>query len=393
MPRILYLHPSLMPPPKNEAVDRFQLLSSVLGGHIVQAVWLANPAAVEQDFGPGAYPVLQRGNFRYHFYCAGLDSGISARYRIFKFFISKCLKICKKDKIDVIVAYSHMANGLLGVVLKWLTGIPLIIEIVTAPHLIAYAESPRRDWRSHLRRMYSDIALHLSVACCDRVHLLYPGQLATFPLLRRKRQAVFPEFVSISHVPERLSTTGPVIIYLLGAPWFLKGVDVLLAAFRRLAEAFPDAHLQIQGHFGSDDALLELARDCPRTEILKAVPNSEALERMRRASIFVLPSRCEGLPRVIIEAMACGLPVIGSDAGGIPHLVRDGENGFVVPVGDVAAFEQALRRLLADPELRERMGATSRRLALAALTEDQYRDCFRQMIERTMAHRQASGDQ
>jgi glycosyltransferase involved in cell wall biosynthesis len=83
--------------------------------------------------------------------------------------------------------------------------------------------------------------------------------------------------------------------------------------------------------------------------------------------------------------MACGLPLVGSDAGGIPHLIRDGDNGFVVPMNDAAALEAALRRLLADPDLRQRMGERSYELAQQSLTEEQYRQCFRAMVDQTLA--------
>jgi glycosyltransferase involved in cell wall biosynthesis len=385
MPRILYLHPSFMPPPRKAAADRFAQLSAVLEGEVVQAIWFATPEEVEREFGPGSYPVLHRGQFRYHWFLAWRYRGIGLRLRSFRFFAGATLRLCRENKIDVLVAYSHMANGLLSVLLKFLTRTPLVIEIVTAPHLAPYANSPRSGWRERLNKLYSDLALHISVGLCDRVHLLHPGQLDRYPLLRNKRAAVFPEFVPTSHVPRRQPETGAVTIFLLGAPWFLKGVDLLLAAFRRLAPDFPEARLRLQGHFEDDPALFALAKDCPRTEILKAAPNPETLERMSRASIFVLPSRCEGLPRVIIEAMACGLPLVGSDAGGIPHLIRDGDNGFVVPMNDAAALEAALRRLLADPDLRQRMGERSYELAQQSLTEEQYRQCFRAMVDQTLA--------
>ena len=72
--------------------------------------------------------------------------------------------------------------------------------------------------------------------------------------------------------------------------------------------------------------------------MLKARPLPEALAVIRNATILVLPSRCEGLGRVLIEGMAAGIPLIGSDVGGIPFMIRDGENGLVFPGGDSARF-------------------------------------------------------
>lgn len=72
---------------------------------------------------------------------------------------------------------------------------------------------------------------------------------------------------------------------------------------------------------------------------------------------LVLPSFREGTPRVITEAMACGLPVIATNIAGIPEQVADGESGYLISTGDPAALADRLETLLADAELRERMGA------------------------------------
>ncbi|AKH97419.1 glycosyltransferase family 4 protein [Halanaeroarchaeum sulfurireducens] len=75
------------------------------------------------------------------------------------------------------------------------------------------------------------------------------------------------------------------------------------------------------------------------------------------SDVLVLPSFREGTPRVITEAMASGLPVVATDIAGIPEQVEDGENGYLIPTGDSEALADRLERLVADKELRERMGA------------------------------------
>jgi L-malate glycosyltransferase len=85
--------------------------------------------------------------------------------------------------------------------------------------------------------------------------------------------------------------------------------------------------------------------------------------------------------RVLLEAMAAGVPVIGSNVGGIPSLVRDGENGFLFPSGDVNALEARLRQLLSNPALRESMGARGYEMAHGEFSEDVYVDRFVTMIE------------
>jgi len=90
------------------------------------------------------------------------------------------------------------------------------------------------------------------------------------------------------------------------------------------------------------------------------------------------------LVRVVIEGLAAGVPVIGSDVGGIPDLIHQGENGFVVPGGNVRELEARIRELLADPELRRRMGANGYELAHTQLTEQVYVERFTAMVAATV---------
>lgn len=90
-------------------------------------------------------------------------------------------------------------------------------------------------------------------------------------------------------------------------------------------------------------------------EFLGFIPDADLLATYRASDIFVLPSLTEGLPQVLIESMACGVPAVASRVGGIPELIRDGENGLLVEPGSTGQLTQAIRRLARDNELRERI--------------------------------------
>jgi len=96
-----------------------------------------------------------------------------------------------------------------------------------------------------------------------------------------------------------------------------------------------------------------------RVRILGWVMDDQKLDTLRRAHVFVLPSYAEGLPMAMLEAMAAGLPLITTPVGGIPEVVRDGENGILIEPGDVEALAGSILALLGDEGLRERMATAN----------------------------------
>jgi glycosyltransferase involved in cell wall biosynthesis len=380
--RVLYIQASFVPPPQDPRADRFIRLSDTLEGDVLHPLWFSEPKQVEESFGPGSYPSYKRGRFRYRWFLGWRYAGWRRRFAQLWFYIRQGLRIHREKKYDCIVVYSHLTPALIGVILKWLTGARLVVEIMIAPELNYLYENPRRTFSDRLRRVWSDLCLRATVLASDRTHLLYKTQLERYPALRRVPVSVFHDFVAVSLVPRAAPDPEPMLL-LVGAPWFRKGADVLIAAFRQIAGEFPEVRLLIQGHF-PEGTLQALAAGTPRIKISRALPNLETLERISRALIFVLPSRAEGFSRVLIEALASGAPVIVSDAGDNAHCVRDCEAGLVFPSGDADALAACLRQLLSDSDLRKRLAANGYRLAHAELSEAIYAQEFTRMIEETV---------
>jgi glycosyltransferase involved in cell wall biosynthesis len=103
------------------------------------------------------------------------------------------------------------------------------------------------------------------------------------------------------------------------------------------------------------------------------------------AHVVCLPSYREGLPKVLIEAAACGKPIVTTDVPGCREVVRDGENGFLVPVRDFKGLSDALCRLIESSELREQMGKRSREIALAEFSSEhiiaQTLNIYKELVE------------
>ena len=100
-----------------------------------------------------------------------------------------------------------------------------------------------------------------------------------------------------------------------------------------------------------------------RLEWKSNIPNSELPGYMNRSKIFVLPSHYEGHPKTLIEAMSCGMPVIGADTPGIREVIRHGENGWLCGT-DADSISQAIQHLLEDPNLAQRLGDNARQFVL-----------------------------
>ncbi|WP_254715272.1 glycosyltransferase family 4 protein [Actinomadura sp. NAK00032] len=137
-----------------------------------------------------------------------------------------------------------------------------------------------------------------------------------------------------------------------------KGFDLLMRAFAPIAAEYPDWTLRIFGSGARRDRLLALIGELGLTGRVELRPRTADLPaEMRRASVYALSSRREGMPMVVIEAMGMGLPVVSFDCPhGPAELIADGADGLLVANGDVDALTAALRKLISDPALRDRLG-------------------------------------
>jgi glycosyltransferase involved in cell wall biosynthesis len=175
-----------------------------------------------------------------------------------------------------------------------------------------------------------------------------------------EKLAVVPNATPLEAGGPRTSWHAPVILA-AGHLNRRKGFHHLVRAFAPLTHEFPQWRLRICGRGPEEAALSRLIEDEGVGAAVELAGFTRSLDReMHAASVFAMSSSSEGLPMVLLEALATGMPVAAFDCTGVRELVHDGETGLLVPQGDVAALTDALRRLMADESLRRRFGQASR---------------------------------
>jgi glycosyltransferase involved in cell wall biosynthesis len=163
-----------------------------------------------------------------------------------------------------------------------------------------------------------------------------------------------------------------------------KNVEGLAAAWRLVSAAVPGAELQLVGQGTLTSVAEELARGGARWD--RRLEPPELARALDEARALLLPSASEGLPRVAIEAFARGRAVIGTRAGGIPDIVEDGVNGFLVDFGDTAGLAHAIERIVTDHELAVRLGAAAGQASARWVsTPEEYAGRVRAVVDAVVA--------
>jgi teichuronic acid biosynthesis glycosyltransferase TuaC len=167
-----------------------------------------------------------------------------------------------------------------------------------------------------------------------------------------------------------------------------KGHELVLRAIGHLRSSFPQLRCRIIGE-GPNRAQFEtLVRELgigQQVQFVGRQSRSEVAQAMRRCSVFVLPSRNEGLGCVYLEAMASGKPVIACHGQGIAEVIEQGKNGWLIPAEGLEELVQGLSALLGSPELRTRIGAAARRTILEKLTLSHQAQQLAGIYRQTMA--------
>lgn len=257
-------------------------------------------------------------------------------------------------KPDVVYAHHSGTNGYVAWRLTQETGLPYVVTDHEFGEITACSDFPAR------RKLFQDVmgSAYQCIAVTSRmeqdIRERFPGART---LTIWNGSDPIPE--EIKSAPRPSALAGRRVVFSCGHFYERKGFPLLVRAFGQVAKEFPDALLRIAGdgpERGSIEAEIRAQGLEERVQLLGFVPNLQVRREMCWCDVFALIGWLEPFGVVFAEAFSAGKPVICSRDAGFTDVLEDGRTGFAVPPKDEFAAVQALRRLLKDRALRERMG-------------------------------------
>lgn len=263
--------------------------------------------------------------------------------------------IIQREKIDFVHAHVIIPQGLLAYLLKKMTG----VKYIYTAHGAALPLYWRKGWlfRLLIKRIVGEAEMITSV--CQKNCNFLKGW--------NKNCLVVPNGISDQFVEEFFRRGEKVTkdkddrvrILFVGHINEHKGVDLLISATDEIIRrGYRKIIIELVG--GGNPRVVKKFKEEVRRRGLEKYIIFEGIREdvpslLIKADLFVLPSRIEGLPTTILEALTLGVPVIASNVGGIPDIIRNGKNGILVPPEDVKALSQAIIRLIDEEGLRKRL--------------------------------------
>ncbi len=291
--------------------------------------------------------------------------------------VKRVLRLRRYMKNEVVDVYVVMLPIPTQLMLRFsrLTKVPIIMSERIDPKIYA----PRTQ--KELRRL-----------ACRAAGVVFQTEEAQewyLPCLKGAVPTVIPN--AINPVFIRPAYEGEKEKVIVGAGRFSlqKNFTLLIRAFAKVAPKFPEHRLVIYGQGRLLEPYQNLAEELgigDRVEFPGFVSDMPA--RLEKASMFVLSSDYEGMPNALMEAMASGLPCVSTDCGGggARFLIRDGENGLLVPKGDEEALAEAMKKILSDDALSATLGNNARKLQETLAPEKIYGEWelfIREMVEKS----------
>jgi len=383
MIRILYLSPGPSPYSEDPRKNMFYHLSKYFCGNVLSPLWgRKNPRSIKK------VKEIERamGNFRYHVtFSTRLPWLIKILWDLFFYLLKGIHLHYFRGRYDAIITYGAFKTGIAGYLLKIFTRTKLIIRFPGNPEKSFIFNQVRPNSLDIFKQKISKMIVNFLIKKADHINLLYPDQING--LKDKEKISIFHDFSSISLF--KPTNESDKFILFLGYPWYLKGVDILIKAFKKVSKDFPDYKLKIVGFCPYPERMYfeRLAEGNSNIELCNPIPHKKAMELMSRCSLFILPSRTEAMGRVLLEAMASKKPIIASNVDGIPHYIKHGFNGLLFESENVEDLAEKIKIILSNPDYAKKLAENGYNYVHQHLSEERYVECFKKMVDKVLSNK------
>jgi len=297
----------------------------------------------------------------------GKWSLIFSTFSMFLLIKSNIDSIVRKFRPQIIHAHTATPDGYLGLNLKLKYNLPLVCslrgsDIHTYPYTNKLVYRLTSRVISHADQILSvSNALRLSAEKIDKpkrqIEVIYNGCEIPDSVKNDGGRGELRTQLGISE--------SDFAILFVGSIERDKGIYELINSFISLSAKYTHLHLILVGDGPDRQAvqnILTSGGTNRNVHVLGKRSHQEVFQWLKASDLFVLPTYNEGLPNALLEAMACGLPVIATKVGGIPEVVKDGENGILIEAKDVNVLYQAINKILTNTDAAKKMGKTAHAL-------------------------------
>jgi len=312
---------------------------------------------------------------------------LNAKFKCNPLIIWRVISIIKKEKPQILHSFLFHAN-FLGRVIGKLRNVPIIISSIHNEYFGGILREKLLKWTDRFCNITTIVSkgaaermIDLKVVSKNKLKVIYNGiDLENFPFRKLEARTKIRKELNIEENKK--------ILISVGRLHEAKGCPYLIKAMKILKEKYPHILLIVLGEGPEGKKIEEQIKELKLEKNILLLGQKENISEYLNASdVFVMPSLWEGLPIALLEAMACGLPVVATRVGGVPEVVEDGKSSFLVELKNPRGLaEKIIKTLEMSEEERKKMGERGRKIVEKKFSIEQmvkeYENLYQELLEK-----------